>query len=276
MAVARERRLAFGEVAELYDRARPSYPAALVDDVLEFAGAQAGDLALEVGAGTGRATVLFAQRGLEILALEPSSEMAALARRNCAGYGNVTIDQTDFEHWRAGGRASRLLFSAQAWHWVTPEVRYVRAREALVAGGALAVFWNRPRWESCAFRDELQEVYRDAAPDFGPGTGPGPMHPSTQATPELWGDWEGELRAAPGFGEPDIRVYRWAHRYGTDDYVRLLQTHSDHILLSPEQREALLDAVAGVIDRHGGTLELEYVTLLCLARATDGEERAPG
>ncbi len=55
MAVARERRLAFGDVAELYDRARPSYPAALVDDVLEFACARAGDLALEVGAGTGKA-----------------------------------------------------------------------------------------------------------------------------------------------------------------------------------------------------------------------------
>jgi SAM-dependent methyltransferase len=274
--VARERRLAFGEVAELYDRARPSYPAALVDDVLEFAGAEAGDLALEVGAGTGRATALFAERGLEIRALEPSPEMAAVALRNCAGYANLTIDQSDFEHWRAGGRASKLLFSAQAWHWVTPELRYVRAREALSPGGALAVFWNRPRWESCALRDELQEAYRDGAPDFGPGTGPGPMHPATQAVPELWGDWEGELRAAPGFGKPDIRVYRWGHRYETDEYVRLLQTHSDHILLPPEQRGALLGAVAGVIDRNGGTLELEYVTLLCLARAAAGSERPAG
>lgn len=276
MAVARERRLAFGDVAELYDRARPSYPAALVDDVLEFARARAGDLALEVGAGTGKATALFAQRGLKILALEPSSEMAAVARRNCAGYENVAIDQTDFERWRAGRDAYRLLFSAQAWHWVTPEARYVRAREALIADGALAVFWNRPRWESCPFREELEEAYRDAAPDFGPGTGPGPMHPATQASPEPWGDWEGELRAAPGFAEPDVRVYKRGHRYETDEYLRLLQTHSDHILLPPEQRDALLDAVAGVIDRHGGILELEYVTLLCLARATGGAKRAPG
>ena len=66
------------------------------------------------------------------------------------------------------------------------------------------------------------------------------------------------------------------HRYETEEYLRLLRTHSDHILLPPQQRDALLDAVAGVIDRHGGTLELEYVTLLCLARSNRWAERAPG
>jgi SAM-dependent methyltransferase len=274
--MASERRLAFGGVAELYDRERPSYPSGLVDDVLAFAGAGPGDRAIEVGAGTGKATAMFAQRGLAIIAIEPSSEMAEVAGRNCARYQNVTIEQSDFERWRPAGEAARLLFSAQAWHWVTPELRYLRAREALAAEGALAVFWNRPRWESCDFRDELGQAYRDAAPEFGPGAGPGPMHPVARTPPELWGDWEGELRAAPGFGEPQIRLYNWVQEYSTDQYVRLLQTHSDHILLEPQRRDALLDAVAGVIDRHGGTLELEYVTLLCLARATRGGDPPPG
>ena len=61
-----ERRLTFGVVAELYDRMRPSYPLALVDDVLAFAGV---GRALEVGAGTGKATVLFAARDVEVVAL---------------------------------------------------------------------------------------------------------------------------------------------------------------------------------------------------------------
>jgi hypothetical protein len=54
------RRLAFGSVAELYDRSRPSYPPALVDDVLGLVGV--APRVLEVGAGTGKATVLFAAR----------------------------------------------------------------------------------------------------------------------------------------------------------------------------------------------------------------------
>jgi hypothetical protein len=44
-------------VADLYDRSRPSYPEALVDDVVEYAGAAVADPALEIGAGTGKATV---------------------------------------------------------------------------------------------------------------------------------------------------------------------------------------------------------------------------
>ena len=260
-----ERRLAFGAVADLYDRARPSYPPALVDDVLEFAGARHGDPAIEVGAGTGKATVLFARRGLRIVALEPSFEMARVARGKLVAY-DVTIEQTEFERWAPHERF-RLLFSAQAWHWVNPEIRYTRAREALADGGALAIFWNRPRWETSPVRDELSDAYGRAAPELGWGrTGPGPMHPGVQSSPEWWGDWTRELRATAGFEPPEARSYTWNQAYTTDEYVQLLQTHSDHIVLPDRERHALLEGVAGVIDRSGGSLTLEYVTALWLAR----------
>src|SRR5437588_9250645 len=91
-----QRRLAFGSAAALYDALRPSYPSELIDDVLALAGQPTR--ALEVGAGTGKATTLFAGRGVSVLALEPSAEMAALWRRNCEPFANARIEQTDFEH----------------------------------------------------------------------------------------------------------------------------------------------------------------------------------
>ena len=117
-------------MADLYDHARPSYPVALVDDVVEYAaaGGARSDRAVEVGAGTGKATALFAARGLNVLAIEPSAEMAQIARRNFAGYANVTIEQTEFERWRPPEHEYRLLFSGQAWHWIAPDVRYVATR----------------------------------------------------------------------------------------------------------------------------------------------------
>ena len=70
----REQRLVFGEVAELYDGARAGYSEAVVDDVLHYLGGDSrARRALEVGAGTGKATVAFAARGLAIVALEPSA-----------------------------------------------------------------------------------------------------------------------------------------------------------------------------------------------------------
>jgi SAM-dependent methyltransferase len=273
--VAYERRLTFGSVAELYDHARPSYPPALVDDVLEFAGAGPGDHALEVGAGTGKATALFAKRGLHIVALEPSKEMAQIARRKLAGY-DVVVEQLEFEAWRpAPGFA--LVFSAQAWHWVTPEIRYTRAREALVDGGALAVFWNWPNWDSSPLRDDLARAYERAAPGLGAGAvGPGPMHPRSHEPRAWWRDWAREIGEVPGFEEPESRTYSWHQDYTADEYVRLIGTHSDHIVLADDQREALLAAVAEVIDGHGGRFALEYVTVLWLARARGGRSGQAG
>ena len=258
-----ERRLAFGDVAELYDRARPSYPDALVEDVIAFAAPCRR--ALEVGSGTGKATRLFAQRGVTVHALEPSADMARIGRRNCAGHENVTVELSDFEGF--GGEVSPfdLIYSAQAWHWVAPEVRYVKARELLAPGGALATFWNRARWEHNPLRDELRAAYQRAVPDFGPM--PGPMYPSTDTPPELWGDWLSEVQAAGGFDQPDPRAYDWSCEYSTAEYLEVIQTHSDHIVLGERRLGALLDAVGEVIDRAGGSFRLDYVALLLLARA---------
>src|SRR5690349_16763087 len=109
-----ERRLAFGNVAELYDRARPSYPDTLVDDVVGFAAPC--QRALDVGAGTGKATQLFTRRGVVVTAVEPSAEMAEIARRNLP---EVTIVPSDFEHFDGTGAPFDLIYSAQAWHWVS-------------------------------------------------------------------------------------------------------------------------------------------------------------
>ncbi len=84
--MTREQRLVFGEVAETYDRARPGYPDVVVDDIVARAPQTEGMRLLEVGCGTGKATVPFAARGFDLVALEPSEEMAAVARRNCASY----------------------------------------------------------------------------------------------------------------------------------------------------------------------------------------------
>lgn len=272
-AVERERqRLSFGQVADLYDLARPSYPGDLIDDVIAFAGgARLGPgrgRALEVGAGTGKATVSFAERGIEVTALEPSPEMAAIARRNCAPFAQVTVHETDLEHWAMENGAFALVYAAQAWHWVTPELKYVLARQALGDGGALAAFWNRPVWDLAPpkLRDDLTAAYREIAPDLGPD--PGPEDPAVTVPSDRWEAWQAEIDAAAGFSDPEVRLYNWVRDYTPAEYVALLSTHSDHVLLPDDRRAQLMSAVTDVIEAHGGTLELNYVTRLCLARAT--------
>jgi SAM-dependent methyltransferase len=258
----RERRLVFGEVAELYDRHRPSYPPALIDDLVALAGLDGSQSVLEVGAGTGKATALFAQRDIPVLAIEPNAEMAAVARRNLAGFEHVTIEEADFEEWPPHGRRFALLISGQAWHWVTPAVGYAKAREVLADGGVLAPFWNRAVWEKADIRGALLEVYAR----LGSGLSvDGPMHPANGEA-GVDDDWHAQIAAVDGLDDAEVRHYEWLERYSAAEYVGLLATASEVRLLSEERREPFLAAVAQAIETHGEPVSIPMRTLLCLAR----------
>lgn len=273
MDVETERRLSFGAVAELYDSSRPSYPDALVDDALAYAPSRDGAAVrvVEVGAGTGKATVLFAARGASVLAIEPDAAMAAVGRRHLKRFPEVTVVQTDFESWEVGGEPFELLICAQAWHWISPVVRIAKAHEALGDGGAIALFWNRPMWDRCELANVLRVAYAETVPDFGDM--PGPMHPDHVDPLASWGAYGEDLDAEHGFKPERVRRYDWIQRYTRAEYVGLIRTHSDHIMLPGAQRAALLGAVSAAIDAAGGTIEVAYRTHLWLARRRDRRSR---
>ncbi len=255
-----EQRLAFGRVAELYERARPSYPAAVIDGLLEHTQLRAGAHVLEVGAGTGKGTRQLAERGILVTALEPDPAMAAVGRRECATVAGVEFELLAFED-RPVGSLAQAVISFQAWHWTEPQKRYERAAAALSAGGHLAAIWTFPDWGRTALRDSVRAVYRQAAPELGSEF---PMHPGSQPT-RLAGDWAGEISGSPHFEAAEVHEYAWSARYSASAYRELLETHQDHILLEPAARERLLSAVQERIESAGG-IELAFVTRLCLAR----------
>jgi SAM-dependent methyltransferase len=232
-----DRRLSFGAVADRYDRSRPDYPPELVDDVIAYAGCGSGSEVLEIGAGTGKATRMFCARGLSVVAVEPDGEMAAVASRQAATAGhNVRIIQSDFESAPLPDGAFPLAYSGQAWHWVDPAGGFQRARRALAPGGVLAAFWNRSDWSGHGLRAELLEAYeRNGASHLRRGT----MHPTGSSSPALSDEWDPELATAAGFGELSVHRYERVLEFTSAEYVAMLSTHSDHILLEADQRERL-------------------------------------
>jgi SAM-dependent methyltransferase len=242
--LTREQRLVFGEVAEDYARERPGYPDALLDDV-----AALGRRALEVGAGTGKATAGLLARGLEVTALEPSVEMAAVGRRLNPGAEWVVCGLEEY----AGAGPFDIVCAAQSWHWVDPERGFARAHALLGPGGWLALFWNRANDGEPAQRRALDAVYARLAPDLADSG-----HRSDHAA---------AIRASGLFTEPEQRAYTWSRELSADAYVRLLGTHSNHRLLPDDRRAALQAAVREAI---GETIRIDYVTRLYLARKTAG------
>src|SRR4051812_16898944 len=90
-------RSTFDQVALLYDQARPGYPEPLFDDVVTLSGIAPHGQILEIGCGTGQATLPFARRGYPIVCVELGASLASVARQRLAGYPDVTVHHSAFE-----------------------------------------------------------------------------------------------------------------------------------------------------------------------------------
>jgi len=128
--------VSFGAVASAYERYRPGYPEGLVDEVLAYAGRPVRT-ALEIGAGTGKATRVFAGRGIAVTASDPDPQMLAELRRHVPP--TVTAVRAAFEDLPLTATYD-LVFAAAAFHWTDPGSRCSRVAGLLGAGGVFASF----------------------------------------------------------------------------------------------------------------------------------------
>ena len=256
-----DQRFAFDEVAELYDVARPAYPAALVNDIAAAADLTREDAVLEVGCGTGQATEAFACRGFDIVAIEPGGQLARMARRRLAGLPNAAVVETSFEAWRMETGVFRAVIAAQSWHWIAPEIRFAKAADALCPGGVLAVFGHVPMSPPPIIVRAFEPVFARLAPELWTE----PAENWYLPTGPLLG-----LFARSGRFEAAIhRRYPWSVARtgaGLADYLR---TTSPYQRLASSRREALLQALTQAVEASGGQFEHRWETHLHLARRKD-------
>lgn len=251
------------QVARLYDRARPGYPAALFDDIVSYAKLNDQSRILEVGCGSGQATLPLARRGYAVDCLEPGAQMASIARANLARFPKATVQRADFESFSHPPASYDLLLSATAFHWVDPKIRFRKARDLLVDRAALALFWHRPVQTEASgdFLEAVQRVYQSAAPELSSNRMP-PPHPDQAAT-----EYEDLIPASGCFSELEIRRHYTATPYSARAYVDLLATFSDHQKLEASKRKRLLADIEKLIDEQfSGSVIRETVALLYLAR----------
>ncbi len=231
--------------------------------MVSLSGIPAGGRILEIGCGTGQATVPFARRGYRILCVELGENMAAVARRNLEGYPRAEVRTGAFEEWPSPEGAFDLAISATAFHWLDPEVAYPKVAGALTDGGALALFWN-VHVHTDASQDsfeEVQKIYDREAPEIvGPEDYKGPPQPNEVP------DRTPEIESSGLFDKITTRHYRWDETYDAEGYLCVLNTYSGHRSLQEDTRERLFSAIADLIDNSfGGTIVKGYLTTLYVA-----------
>ena len=249
-------RVTFDLDAEAYDRTRPVCPPELFDDLVGLAGLAPGARVLEIGCGTGQATIPLAERGLDVTAVEVGPALAAVARRRLAGFPQARVVTAAFEEWEAGEAPFDAVAACNSLHWIDPAVRYRRAAALLRPGGCLAAcgcMWALPP-DADRFWTDVEEDYLAA------GLGGEPPPP-----PEAIGPWRLPLDAAPYFEEVAARRYPFQVVYSAEDYLANLATQSGPRAFGEERRAEFLERVR-VRLRPWPRLTATFVGLLTIGR----------
>jgi SAM-dependent methyltransferase len=249
------RRESFDEIAELYDRARPLYPKSVFDELVVFAGLTAGGRILEIGCGTGQATVPLVERGFEIVCVELGERLAAVARQKLARFPRVEIVNAAFETWEPVRAEFDAVVAFTAFHWIDPDVRYAKPARLLARDGALAVVGTKhvlPA-DGDKFWVEVQADYDAVVP--GDENRPPPR-------PDEVADLSHEFDVA-GFRDVVVRRYLWDVPYGADEYLAVLDTYSGNRALDAGARRRLFERIhARISAAPGGLVRKTYLATL--------------
>ena len=250
----------FSPVAAAYNKARPSYPKQLVCRAVELARLSSDGIILEIGCGPGTATITFAQLGFSMVCLEPSKEFYQLALHNCKEYPSIEIKCTSFEEWELESKRFDVVMAASAFHWISPEIAFPKAADALKDDGFLILLWNMTPQIPEELRQVLNEVYKMQVPSL--------TRYETRETQE---------KILRGFGRNLLKSGRFKNlvsenifcqlNYSIDNYLELLSTFSPYRTLARPYRDSLFAGLRNLIQNNfGESIQISYLSAFHVAQ----------
>jgi SAM-dependent methyltransferase len=248
--------------AREYQEGRPAYPEGVFRLLQQRCGLGSGSRVLEIGPGTGQATLPILALGAQVTAVEPG---AALARRlsEQAGSADLLVIVARFEDATIPEAQFDLVVSATAFHWVCPAAGLVKTAAALRDDGWLALWWTvftderRPD----PFLQALEPILQRKAPElFAEGAA---MLTHALDIPARIA----EIDRVELYGPVQHETLRWEGHHSPTEIRRLYSTFSTWLALPEDQRSGLLDDVERLAeDEFGGVVTRPYQTIVYLAQ----------
>lgn len=244
--------------AEDYDRSRPLYPKELYDDMLRYQHIGSGSNVLEIGLGTGKATLPILETGCRLTGLEPGNQLAFLARERFRDRTNISIFQQTLQDYTGAESTFDMIYAATAFHWLPERYGYQRVYSLLKNGGCFARFAYHAGMDKGrnALAEEIQEQYKACLPHAG----------NFKEYCEADAKRLAGLALSYGFVDTQYRLYSIAKDFAADEYMMLLRTYPDHMRIEPENRKKLFDGIHSAIRKHGGIITVYYTFDLELVR----------
>jgi SAM-dependent methyltransferase len=268
----RDNRMHFDEIVVNYDKVRWDYPDELFTDAIQYSGQGNGKQALEIGAGTGKATTPFLDAGYAVTAVEMGANMTEFLRDRFKQYSNFDVITSTFEDVQLENDSYDLIYAASAFHWVDSEIGCSNVLRLLKNGGAFILFRNIavPVHDDELYTD-VQAVYEKHyyswhKLDNRPIKISKMTEEDFRKPSEIHRGFRFESLEQYGFLDITMKLYEAARAYSADEYIALLETYSDHRALPNGNRAALYAGIKKAIMKHGGQQKLNFIFQLYMGR----------
>jgi len=126
--------------AQVYADARPGYPDAAVNYIAALVPQDA--VFADIGAGTGKFSVLLAQRGYQLFAVEPNADMRGQLATTLAPFPNARIVNGTAENTALPDSSVDAVTCAQALHWFDPDAFRAECRRIGRPGAVVIAIYN--------------------------------------------------------------------------------------------------------------------------------------
>lgn len=250
----------FDEAADYYDRFRPSYPKELIDCIVDKTGINSNSVILEIGAGSGKATELFVDRGLNLCCIEPGENLALAGQRKFDDTGRVKYIISRFENWQEVPESFDLAISAQAFHWVPKPVGFEKCAKALKRGKYMALFWNMYLLSDEPVEEDIESFSRE----FG-NLCLCPVSTEEDIEDRIKSNIE-EIAVSGYFKTPEIYRFSWSKSYTAEEYMGFLKTGNGYLALNERDRGIVEEKIIEIINKHGGIITRPYECILYLSQ----------
>lgn len=253
-----ELRRSFNEDEVNYDKYRPEYPSELFEDIISYSHIKQGSRLIEIGIGTGQATLPFIQLGCDITGIELGDKLSSFVAEKYGEHSNFKVINSDFMLYPVEENFYDLIYCATAFHWLPKREAYIKIMKSLKKGGTLALFWNHPfpNREDDPSNIENIKIYNK-------------FRPSNKKQIEF-SEKDCVTRVQElsqfGFEKIESKLYRRMRTLTTEAYIHLLNTYSDHHALDITIKEQFETEMRKAINEVGGNINIYDTVDLYLAK----------
>lgn len=258
MGITKGLEMTFNSVYSEYDKWRPTYVKELYDDIFTKREISQLSNVLEIGIGTGQATLSILEKGCSLTAIELGDRLAEYTRQKFSNYEKFIIKNMAFQDFECPYGSFDLIYSASAFHWIPEEIGYTKVFEMLKSGGVFARFANHPYKdkEKEALHVAIQKVYAK----YMPGSSMGAEYSEEDAKNLA------DISKKYGFTDVSYKLYHRTRTFNAKEYISLLGTYSDHIAIEEQKRLKFFDEIQNIIEDYGNQITLYDTIDLQLAR----------